>query len=211
MKKSIIVIGGGGHAKVLIGVLKKLKNFRIVGYTDIKDKGEILGIKHLGDDSVLSKLAVKNRTACAALGIGKTEKPDCRKSMIANLKKLGFRLPAIISPDAVVNEDVILGDATVVFDGVVVNSGSRIGCAVILNTNSTIEHDCTIGAFTHIAPGATLSGGVEIGENSFIGAGSTIIHGTKVTSNCIVGAGSVVIRNFIKPGTFVGNPARKIR
>ena len=136
MKKTIVVIGGGGHAKSLISVLKKLRDFRIAGYTDIKDKGEILGIKYLGDDSDLKKLADNGRTACAAVGIGKTEKPDDRKRIIANLKKLGFHLPALISPDAVVNEDVIIGEATVVFDGVIVNSGSRIGNAVILNTNS---------------------------------------------------------------------------
>ncbi len=211
MKKTIVVIGGGGHAKVLISVLKKMKEYRIVGYTDIIDKGEILGIGYLGDDFVLGRLASKDRAEYAALGIGKTEKPDCRKRMLSGLEKLGFQLPAIISPEAVVNENVVIGEASVVFDGVVVNSGSRIGGAVILNSNSTIEHDCTIGAFTHIAPGVTLSGEVEIGENSFVGAGSTIIHGTKIAANCIVGAGSVVIRDCRLSGTYVGNPARKIK
>ncbi len=211
MKKKIVVIGGGGHAKVLISVLKKLNNFHIIGYTDIKDKGEILGIGYLGDDSVLSKLAGDCHSSCAALGIGKTEKPDCRSRIITCLKKLGFHLPPVISPDAVVNEDVEIGDATVLFDGVVVNSGSSIGNAVILNTNSTVEHDCTIGDFTHIAPGATLSGRVRIGGNSFIGAGSTIIHGISVAGNCIIGAGSVIIRDCKTSGTHVGNPARKIK
>jgi sugar O-acyltransferase (sialic acid O-acetyltransferase NeuD family) len=211
MKRSIVVIGGGGHAKVLISVLKKLKDFRIIGYTDINNNGEILGIKYLGDDSVLGKLISNGCAMCAVLGIGKTEKANCRKRIIANLKKLGFQLPVIISPDALVNEDVKIGDATVVFDGVIINSGSRVGEAVILNTNSTIEHDCSIGDFTHIAPGVTLSGNVEIGENSFIGVASTIIHGIKVVENCIIGAGSVVIRNCRTSGTYVGNPGKKIK
>ena len=211
MKKTIVVIGGGGHAKILISVLKKLKDYRVVGYTDIKDRGGILGVGHLGNDSSLRKISRGSRTMSATVGIGKTEKPDCRKRIIENLKKLGFLLPLVISPDAIVNEDVKIGDATVVLDGVVVNSGSRIGDAVILNTNSTIEHDCIIGSFTHVAPGVTISGGVEIGENSFIGAGSTVIHNVKVASDCIIGAGSTVIRDIVDSGTYVGNPAKRIK
>ena len=211
MKKTIVVIGGGGHSKVLISVLKKLKDYRVVGYTDIKDRGEILGVGYLGNDSSLRKLSRGGRTICAAIGIGKSEKPDCRKVIIESLKKLGFRLPSVISPDATVNEDVRIGDATVVLDGVVVNSGSRIGDAVILNTNATVEHDCIIGSFAHVAPGVTISGGVEIGENSFIGAGSTVIHKVKVANNCIIGAGSTVIKDIAASGTYVGNPAKRIK
>lgn len=211
MKKTIVIIGGGGHAKVLISVLKKLKDFRIVGYTDIMDRGEILGVAYLGNDFSLRKPSGNGCAAYAAIGIGKTEKPDGRKRIISNLKKIGFRLPSIVSSDAIVNECVEIGAATVVFDGVVVNSGSLIGNAVILNTNSTVEHDCTIGDFTHIAPGVTLSGGVEIGENSFVGAGSTIIHGIKVAKNCIIGAGSTIIKDIRDSGRYVGNPVRKIQ
>ncbi len=41
----IVVIGGGGHAKVVINVLKK-SGYSIVGYTDHGDRGVILGITY---------------------------------------------------------------------------------------------------------------------------------------------------------------------
>ncbi len=211
MKKSILIIGGGGHAKVLISVIRKLKIFRIVGYTDLIPRGEILGVKYLGDDSILKKVKQGDIANCAALGIGKTEKQNCRKKILSNLKKLKFEIPPIISPDATVNEDVLIGNATVVFDGVVVNSGSQIGEAAILNTNSTVEHDCSIGNYSHIAPGVTLSGGVYVGNDSFIGAGSTVINGKKIADNCVIGAGSVVIRDCSSSGTYVGNPSRRVK
>lgn len=210
MKKKLVVLGGGGHAKVLISVIKKLNDFAIVGYTDPKSKKDILGIKWLGEDSILSSIKSEGIANYAAIGIGKTEKKDCRKELLSLLLKCGFELPVVISSNAVINEDVKIGDATHIFDGVVVNSGSSIGKAVILNTNVTVEHDCRIGSFSHIAPGSTICGGVEIGEGSFIGAGSTITPCCKIAENCIIGAGSVVISNCY-PGVYVGCPAKKIK
>ena len=137
----VVVIGGGGHAKVLIAVLHKL-GWSIVGYTDRDDRGAILGAARLGwDDALVGVLA--GHPGCAALvGVGKIDASPLRQRLQRDAEALGFEAPVVVSPHAVVNEAVRLGAGTMVFDGVAVNSGATTGDACILNTNATIEHDC---------------------------------------------------------------------
>jgi sugar O-acyltransferase (sialic acid O-acetyltransferase NeuD family) len=206
----IVVIGGGGHAKVLISVLKK-SGYEVTGYTDRQDRGSILGILHLGDDVILPEM-IRNHGHCKAIiGIGKIDISDMRVRLQQELSAIGFDFPVIISPRAVVNEEVVLGNGTVVFDGVVVNSGTELGQGCIINTNSTVEHDCRIGYNAHIAPGVTLSGGVTIGNNCMIGTGANVIQYVSICDCCLIGAGSTVVKDITIAGTYVGNPAKRIR
>ncbi|MGE5351525.1 MAG: acetyltransferase [Syntrophothermus sp.] len=206
--EKLVIVGGGGHAKVLISILKKNADYEILGYTDLMDNGSILGIKYLGDDSVLTNIIAKNSGCSAALGIGNISVVNYRKKLARKLEELKFNLPAIVSKTAILNEEVKIGEGTVIFDGAVVNSGTEIGKYSIINSNSTIEHDCTIGEFVHIAPGVTLSGGVKIGNNSMIGTGASVIQSIVITDNCMIGAGAAVVNDCTVPGTYLGVPAR---
>lgn len=206
----IVVIGGGGHAKVVICVLKKL-GYVIVGYTDNHDRGTILGIPHLGSDSDLAALIENRQCVAAIVGIGKVDTSDARLLLQRRFADLGFAFPAICSPHAVVNEEVTLGAGAVVLDGAIVNSGTTLGEACIVNTGSTIDHDCVIGANVHLAPGVTLSGGIRVGDNCTIGTGTRIIQSLTISEGCLIGAGSTVVEDISEAGTYVGSPARKIR
>jgi len=205
----IIVIGGGGHAKVVVSLLKKINKYEITGYTDIKNRGEILGVKYLGDDSILEKLFIGGITN-AVLGLGFIKSNDKRKNILKKISNIKFCYPAIISNGAVINEEVEIGMGTVIMDGVVINSGTKIGNHCIINTNSSVDHDCIIKNHTHIAPGVTLSGGVEIGSNVLVGAGSTVIQYKKIVGNTVIGAGSTVIEDINRPGIYRGIPARSL-
>ena len=206
----IVVIGGGGHAKVLISVLKKTL-YEIAGYTDKQDRGAILGVSYLGNDGILPELIRKHPQCKAVIGIGKIDGSGLRISLQKEFERLGFDFPSIVSPRAVVNEEVTLGGGTAVFDGVVITSGTETGRACILNTNCTIEHDCRIGDDVHVAPGATLSGGVLIGSNCLIGTGANVIQSVSICGNSLIGAGATVVKDITVPGTYVGNPAKRIR
>lgn len=204
----IVIVGGGGHAKVLASIIRKSTDYEAVGYVDTRNRGRLLGLSYLGNDSSLKRI-LKNITGCAAvLGIGSIGVNYRREEIFKQLKKLGFKLPVIVSEDAVVNRDVKLGEGSVVFDGAVINVGTRIGKGVIINTNSTVEHDCKIGNFSHVAPGVTLSGGVQIGSHCLIGAGTSVIQYVKIADNSIIGVGAAVVENCSKRGTYLGVPAR---
>lgn len=207
----IVLIGGGGHAKVVVSILRKLKRFNVLGYTDLKNNGAFLDVPHLGDDGVLKTMAADGRLLNAALGVGQVGLGRARSELCERLSSLGMKFPVIVSPNAIVNEGVDLGDGTVVMDGAVVNSGAAAGKAVIVNTSSVIEHDVILGDWVHVAPGVTISGGTKIGDRSMIGAGAVIIEGRSIAADCLIGAGAVVIHDLTEPGVYVGCPARRIR
>lgn len=206
----IIIVGGGGHAKVMVGVLHKLP-FAILGYTDGTDRGPILGAECLGEDERLTVIRAGHPDCAAALGVGKTSASDSRLEIRRRLETLGFHLPVIVSPTAVLNEEASCGPGTFVADGAVIGCGSMFGSICILNTNSTVDHDCRLGDNVHIAPGATVSGGVTIGSNTMVGAGATIIHGVTIGQDVMIGAGATVVSDITAPGVYIGSPARRIR
>jgi sugar O-acyltransferase (sialic acid O-acetyltransferase NeuD family) len=207
----IVVVGGGGHGKVLISLLKKKTGCRILGYVDPHDRGTVLAVPWLGDDAVLPVLLRRHSQCQAAIGVGRVDASSKRGyGLLARLEEMGFIVPAIVSPTAVVNEDVVLGAGSVVFDGAVVNSGTVTGRGCIMNTNCTVEHDCFLGYNVHIAPGSVLSGGVILGDNCMVGVGATIVQGVRIVADCLVGAGAVVVKDLDEPGMYVGNPARKL-
>lgn len=208
--EKIVIIGGGGHAKVLICVIKKSSLFEVAGYVDIYDQGTILGIKYLGNDHKLKKFFSQG-IFNAAIGVGQVNVTQKRNEIVNKIKNVGFTFPVIISKDAIVNENVIIEEGAQIFDGVVINSGSRIGKFSIINTKSTVEHDCKIGNFCHIATGAVLSGGVGVGDFSMVGSNSVVVQYKKIITNCMIGSGAVIINDLTEEGIYAGNPARKIK
>jgi sugar O-acyltransferase (sialic acid O-acetyltransferase NeuD family) len=204
----IVIVGGGGHAKVIIGVLKKNKDWSILGFTDSEDKGPILGARYLGNDDVLRDVIREEKECCAVIGVGYVRINDTREKLMEHTRGLGFAFPAIISQDSIVNEDVSFGEGTVVFDGALVNVGTSVGRCSIINTHSTVDHDCVIGNFAHVCPGAHLSGGVVVGNKVIIGTGASVVQYVNICDNCLIGAGTVVIKDIKEPGVYAGNPAR---
>jgi sugar O-acyltransferase (sialic acid O-acetyltransferase NeuD family) len=206
----IVVVGGGGHANVLISVLRKC-GYNVLGYTDNLDRGLVLGAPYLGNDEILLNIIAQNARCNAAIGVGKVDGSATRKVLQEEIAQMGFALPPIVAPSAIVSESTTVGDGTLVLDGVVVNCGAVIDNGCILNTNCTVEHDCNIGENVHVAPGAIVCGGTSVGSNCMIGAGATVIQSVRICDGCLIGAGATVTADITSQGTYVGNPARRIR
>ncbi len=208
--QAIVVVGGGGHAKVVIGILRKLESYRILGYTDLIDRGTLLDASYLGSDCELEALISRSNELNAVLAVGQVGLGKSRSELWARFHPYALRFPFIVSPDAIVNEGVTGGEGAVVMDGAIVNSGATLGLGAIVNTHSTVEHDVVLSDWVHVAPGAILCGGVTVGSFSMIGAGATVIEGARIGTNCVVGAGATVVRDLTEPGVYVGSPARRI-
>lgn len=208
--KNIIIIGGGGHARVLISSLKALRQ-EIIGilHPDTSLIGQCIAeICVLGNDDKVSDYAPDEVELIN--GLGSVSLPEKRKDIYMKFKKNGYSFASVIHPSAIVVDDVQKGEGVQIMAGAIVQSGCLIGDNVIINTGAIVDHDCKIGEHVHIAPGSVISGGVEIGEMSHIGTGASIIQGIKIGDCAIIGAGSVVIDNVPSNNMFVGVPARKI-
>ncbi|NQT95551.1 MAG: acetyltransferase [Candidatus Omnitrophica bacterium] len=197
MADKIILVGGGGHCKVVIDAIQKSGSFEIYGIADSslpKDE-TVLGIKVLGDDTILEEL-LKDGIKYAFISVGSIGNCGVRKKIYENLKDIGFELPVIIHPNAVKASDVETGEGTFVAAGAVINPGTKIGKNVIINTRSSVDHDCAIGDFVHIAPGAILSGGVKVGDEAHIGTGAKVIQSLEIGKRAFICAGITITRNI---------------
>jgi len=209
-KKKIVLIGGGGHCKVVISILKKLDNFEIVGIVDNrKSESFISGIKIIGSDDDLRDI-YKSGIGNALITIGSSKDNTKRYKLFNMVREIGYEFPVIISPEAIVDESVRMDEGTVIMPGSIINIDSSIGKNCIINTGTIIEHDCKIEDHCHIAPGVHVSGAVNIGDLSFIGIGATIIQGIKIGKNVTIGAGSVIIKDIPDNVIAVGNPVKII-
>ena len=211
MKKKIIIIGGGGHAKVLIDLIDKSNKFQIVGIVDPKkNKNEkINGIKVLGNDNVLPKYQKKG-VKFLALGVGAdAHKLKNRVLIWEKLRKQGFKFPALIHKNTIISKNTEIGEGAQIFCYSVVNSGASIGANVVLNTNSIIEHGCKISDNVFTGSRVTICGDVKVERNSFIGANVCILPKVQIKKNVVIAAGSVVINNIGKNKKIKGVPAKE--
>lgn len=210
MSLPVLIVGGGGHAKVLIDVLR-LRKVKILGITEsdlAKIGTEILGIRVIGDDTVISECAPESIQLVN--GIGSMQLPKSRMDVFVKFKGEKFTFAAVVHPSAVVASDVVLGEGVQIMAGAVIQPGSRIGKNSIVNTNATVDHDCIIGDHVHISPGVTLSGGVKVGRMVHIGTGATVIQGIGIGDRCLVASGAVVVSPIQDGVTVAGVPAKEI-
>lgn len=194
--EKIIILGKGGHARSLIDIVEKEKQYEIAGYIDNDNSDSTEGERYpiIGKDADLGKI-FQSGIRYAALGIGYLGKSDIRKELWNKLKQIGFLLPVICDSSAILSSNVKFGEGCFIGKGVVINANTVIGKMCIINTGAIIEHDCKINDFSHISVGSVLCGGVQVGRESFIGANATVIQGRTIGNKCIVGAGVSIRRN----------------
>lgn len=195
----VVVVGAGGHSKVVVATLQAAGHVVAGIYDDdaTLQGSTLLGVPIKGhvDDSFRCGLPI-------VIAVGDNH----ARRGIAQRHTAEFA--TAVHPAAVVHPTCVIGAGSVVFAGVVLQPDAVLGQHVIVNTGASIDHDCRIGDFSHIAPGARLCGGVTVGEGALLGVGASAVPGSRVGAWSIVGAGSVVTKN-VEPGqTVVGVPAR---
>lgn len=196
MNKPFILLGHGGHARVVLDVLQCL-GCEIAGVLtpDLAPGGHWHGLPVLGDDAWLEGRQAKDYAY--AIGIGMVpHRPDLRARLYARLRALELDVPPLIHPSAILARNVQVGEGAQIMAGVIVQPGAILGENVLLNTGARIDHDCRLDGHCHIAPGALLCGEVKVGEGAFIGAGATLIQGVTIGQGAQVAAGATVVRDI---------------
>lgn len=205
----MIILGAGGHAKVLIDALK-LQSVELLGIADAEPdkKGQLLlGVAVLGSDEEVMKYPVEKIQLVN--GVGSVRVNLRRRKLFEYFKNAGYRFASIVHPSAIVAGNAVLSEGAQIMAGAVIQTGCHVGFNAIINTGSVVDHDCHIGDHAHIAPGATLSGGVVVGEGAHVGTGAIVIQGIRIGRNSLVAAGAVVIRDVADGATVSGVPARE--
>lgn len=204
MTPGVVIIGGGGHAKVVIESLRA-GGETVAAIVDADPTPRaVLGVPVIGDDLALADLRGQGLSKLfVAIGDNRLREKLGRKA-----RELGFTLVNAIHPSAMISPTARLGEGVAVMAGVAINADSRIGDLAIINTGAIVDHDCDLGAACHVGPAAALAGGVTLGERAFLGVGARAIPGVTIGADAIVGAGGVVARDLPDAVVAVGVPAR---
>ncbi len=202
-------MGAGGIATVAFDIAVA-RGFEVAGFLDdnpMRCGTTFRGGTVLGGFDLLPDLK-KQGVAQAAVAFGNCA---ARLKSASLVRSLGFEMPNLVHPSAVLAPDVELGPGAIVMPGAIVSTGAKVGANVILNTACSVDHDCRVAEGAHIAPGVHISGRVTIGRAAWVGPGAVVLEDVNIGADALIGAGSLVLKDI--PGGVVayGSPAKVIR
>ncbi|MDN5249900.1 hypothetical protein QWJ17_00175 [Betaproteobacteria bacterium LSUCC0117] len=206
------IIGAGGHARSILGILESTlasSDVRLVDYKNSQSASvaECKHGVHVLNMSLNDLFAGKDDDISCILGIGELRE---RLRIIIAIKQNALHFPTVISDTAKISLGAKVSRlGTVVHDRVFIGVGASIGAFSIINTGAIVEHNVVVGRNTHIAPGSVLTGGCTVGDNVFVGAGAILTNSANIPSGCVIGAGAVVTRSLLQnDSTYIGVPAK---
>ena len=197
--RKLIIVGAGGHGKVVYDVAENTKKYDEIYFLDDNLKLCQFYKSKIIDTTEYIYKYIKEYHFIVAIGDNKT-----RNEKQTLLKQLNAKVVTLIDKTAIISDSATIGEGTVVMPKVVINADVRVGHGVILNSGCIVEHDSNLGNFCHISPNATICGTVSIGAGTWIGAGATIINNKKICENVVIGASSIIINDIFRPGLYKG-------
>ncbi len=201
----MILIGGGGHAKVVLDAAL-CAGVETQGFVD--DDPDALLTRLRGCPAYVGIFddVTKYTQCCPMLAVGDV---SLRARLIKQVGDVDFA-PPIVHPSAVVASSAMVALGVFVGPGAIVNVDAKICSHGIVNTGAIVEHDCRVGINVHVGPRAVLGGGVQVGDDSLIGIGAVVLPGVKIGTGVVVGAGAVVVKDVGDGEVVVGVPARVV-
>ena len=196
----MILYGASGHAKVVIDCIFANK-VDIKGIFD--DNPDLVLLNDIKVIGVYQHDHLPNEKIIISIGDNLTRKEVSQK--------VKHTFGKAIHPSAIISEFAQIDDGTVIFHRSIVQSGCSVGKHCILNTMSSIDHDCVLEDFVHISPNAVLCGKVKVGEGTLIGAGASVIPGIHIGKWCVIGAGAAIIDDVPDNTVVVGVPGRIVK
>ena len=198
----IILIGAGGHARVVLDAL--LAGGTTPGGVTVRDARGGNAVLMLQSLSPEIDATLDGSSFHVAIGSA-----EARARLSTAAGNAGGRLLNVIHPLSMVSPYAQIGAGVFIAAGAIIGPGATIGDGVIVNHGAIVDHDCVVGEFAHIAPNATLGGAVKVGAFSLIGAGAVVLPAISVGHETVIGAGSVVTRDATD-GRWTGSPARQM-
>ena len=188
----LIIIGGGGHASVLVDILiRQNRTIKAVISPDcIRSRRVFREVLRLKSDSDIESYAP--RDVLLVNGIGPSPRLNVRQEINNYFIEKGYQFETVISDSAQVSSHAVLSEGVQILQGAIVQAGVLIGEHSIINTGAIVEHDSCLGSYNHVAPNATLCGQVTTGQNVYVGAGAVVINNMTIGTNSVVGAGATL-------------------
>ena len=208
--KPIVILGAGGHARVLLSILNMQRRKTLA----VLDDNSALHGQRIARSgpNIIGHLEMVSKYEADAIelinAIGSADRPKSRQSVYEKMLAKGYHFATLWHESAIIAYEAFIQPSTQIMASATIQAGAQVYANALINTGAIIDHDTTIGEHTHIAPGVTVCGGVSIGQGCHIGTGATIIQGITLGNHVVVGAGATVLKDIPDGLTVVGSPAK---
>lgn len=132
--------------------------------------------------------------------------PRWKKKYVSLIRSKGGEFVNVIHPSAYIGQNVKMGVGCIICPHVTITNDTELGNHVIVNINSSLNHDGSYGDWVTVSPGCHIAGRCTIGRSVFLGVGTTIIPDVRLGDGVFVAAGAVVTKSF-DSGRIMGVPA----
>lgn len=170
MGKRLLILGAGGHGRVVQEVALSIRNqdgaeiYEKVDFLDDSAEGAV------GKTSELENF--KNDYDEVFCGIGNNE---VRKNFLEKAANLGFQIPVLIHPTAYISPSAQIEEGTVIEPKVTVNANAVIHRGCIISVGAIVDHDVVVGECAHVNAGAVCKAGAVVKDLFKLEAGEVIM------------------------------------
>ena len=159
MKRSLLIIGAGGHGKVVAEVTGEC-GYEEIAFLD--DNSE----EAVGKISEMEKFSSLYKEAFVAIGHNQV-----RGEILAQLKTAGYEIPVLIHPSAYISRTAKIQSGTVVEPKAIVNTNAEISEGCIISVGAIVDHDTKLEACVHVNARAIVKAGAMVKQFLKIDAG----------------------------------------
>ena len=212
MKKNVAIFCGGPHARVIIDILRRDRDVQLIGLIDSEKEigSDFYGLPVIGRQHNILELSNKYQFNNGLVALGDNyQRESVVKEILGQIPTFNFI--NAIAESALISDTASLGVGNVIMPGVIINSEAIVRDHCIINTNSSLEHNCVMADFSSLSAGVTTGGYFKLGRYSAIALGATIYDRTTIGENVVVGSGSLVTRDLSDHALYYGIPAKKAR
>ena len=202
---SLLIFGAGGHGRVVADAALAAGQWLRVLASDrdpSRCNGELLaGVRPAARLCRDGQLPGPSTSRSAMARPGHAKSPPCRRGCWppSSIRKPACRGTRALAPGCFIAAQAVVGP------------NATLGVSVIVNHGAVVDHDVTVGDFSHVAPLAALGGGAKLGRRVLVGSGASVLPGVRVCDDVVIGAGAVVASDLAEPGTYAGVPARRLK
>lgn len=209
MKDRVLVIGGGGHGKVVVEAIAAEGQFDITGVIDeaAQPGVKLLGYTVFGGEAVLLDTVTRYGVFGVVVAVGDNAQ---RAAVVERVAKQHPQLsfPTIIHPFSSISSSASIGRGSVLLAGSIINANASVGAFCIVNTAASLDHDSQLGDYAMLNPHCAVAGNVTIEPFALIGMGANVLQKRRIGRNTVIGAGATVVHDIGDNCVAIGTPAR---
>jgi sugar O-acyltransferase (sialic acid O-acetyltransferase NeuD family) len=195
--KKLAIIGASTNARVIYKFITHYNFFDVTCFA--VDKEYKSGDHFLGLPLILIEELpnfINKDQDLVFIGVQWNRLNSDRRYLYEKIKAQGYNFARILSPTAIIHEDVMLGDNIWIADNVVVETNCNIGSNSFIKTSAIVAESTIIKDHCFIGANSTIGGGCIINEQCFVGLAATVFEQVNIGRKCLIGARTIIKRNL---------------